>query len=151
MLNDVEVYNTRGGLVLYDGENEVSVNNMLISGTGESGSKGIYILPTTTNPGPQDLSLSGMFTMSGFETGVHIVDVLSSPNAITIESSIDTATVSGTSIGIYREGTGDVIGLPNLASDLGFNNFTAGTPEFYNNPMFIIRGPPGMPFHVSRI
>ena len=42
VLNDVEVYNTRGGLVLYDGENEVSVNNMLISGTGESIPVGSY-------------------------------------------------------------------------------------------------------------
>jgi hypothetical protein len=35
-------------------------------------------------------------------------------------------------IGIEREGAGSVIGLPSFASDLGFNNFTAGTPEFYN-------------------
>jgi hypothetical protein len=79
------------------------------------------------------LSFSGTFSMDNVATGIHIIDILSSPNDIIFDSSIDVASIgSNVGIGIQREGTGSVIDLPTFASDLGFNNFTAGTPEFYN-------------------
>jgi hypothetical protein len=133
VMNNIEINDARWGLVLYDHDNEVTVNNLLINGNNDSVSKGIYIVPTTTNPGEQDLSFTGTFAMDNVQTGIHIIDILSSPNDIILDSSFDAVNIgSNITIGIEREGAGSVIGLPSFASDLGFNNFTAGTPEFYN-------------------
>ena len=64
---------------------------------------------------------------------VYTLDILSSPNDIIFDSSFDAVNMgTNITIGIEREGTGSVIGLPSFASDLGFIILTAGTPEFYN-------------------